>query len=117
MGAAIYTCHLLVRLKHRLAAEPATAGTQSYGDIGHAVFGLAGRRLVESFVVLQQLGPPPPHHAPHAHAKTHTHTHTLTNPDPYVARTPTAFSSSCDSSSRRPAAAIRPDTGAGVVLP
>eukprot|EP01052_Picozoa_sp_SAG31_P005484 SAG31_NODE_242_length_19350_cov_3.043998_3_plen_119_part_00 len=51
-GLAVYCMQLLVRVKQELAPQ----GVQTYGDIGACLAGQIGQRLVESFVVLQQLG-------------------------------------------------------------
>ena len=56
MFCCVYNMFLMVKVKHELTARPATSFVQTYGDIGHVTFGPQGRRIVEIFVTLQQLG-------------------------------------------------------------
>ena len=62
MACCVYNMHLMVTVKQNLAARPGLSGpVNTYGDCGEAVFGPKyGRRLIEFFVTLQQLGVPLP---------------------------------------------------------
>lgn len=55
-AACVYAMHLLVRTKHHLVRADAAKRHATYGDIGAAALGSAGRAAVEVAVVLQQLG-------------------------------------------------------------
>eukprot|EP01051_Picozoa_sp_SAG22_P022935 SAG22_NODE_5705_length_964_cov_1.642117_1_plen_257_part_01 len=57
MLCCVYNMHLMVSVKQTLVGRPATAHVSTYGDCGEAVFGPRyGRKLIEFFVTLQQLG-------------------------------------------------------------